>query len=189
MFMVNFEATTGKKCRWHAQLGNDIIHYPNRAKEDKKLLIYTSDYLKNDVEITGYPIVNMFVSSTEEDGAFYVYLEDVCENGRVIYLTEGLLRAEHRKIKEENKPYNTYAPFYSFLKEDRMPFQVGEIINLKFYLQPISVLIKKGHQIRLAIAGHDKDTFIRIPEKGNPIITVYRNKIYNSYIDLPIIKK
>jgi predicted acyl esterase len=70
-----------------------------------------------------------------------------------------------------------------------MPFQVGEIINLKFYLQPISVLIKKGHQIRLAIAGHDKDTFIRIPEKGNPIITVYRNKIYNSYIDLPIIKK
>jgi uncharacterized protein len=51
-----------------------------------------------------------------------------------------------------------------------------QIAELKFGLQPASILIKKGHRLRIAIAGADKDTFARVPAEGSPTITVLRNK-------------
>jgi hypothetical protein len=53
------------------------------------------------VEITGHPVVTLYVTSTAKDGAFYVYLEDVDENGKVTYVTEGQLRPLHRKVSNE----------------------------------------------------------------------------------------
>jgi predicted acyl esterase len=51
------------------------------------------------------------------------------------------------------------------------------------------VLIKKGHRLRVAIAGQDKDTFMRIPAEGTPQISVQRNTRGLSRIELPIIKR
>ena len=59
--------------------------------------------------------------------------------------------------------------------------------EIAFDLFPISVLLKKGQRIRLAIAGADKDTFASIPGCEKPEITVERNSVYASYLDLPII--
>jgi predicted acyl esterase len=70
-----------------------------------------------------------------------------------------------------------------------MALKPGEVAELKFGLQPISVLIRKGHRLRIAIAGHDKDTFIRIPADGTPTIAVQRNKAALSSIELPIVKR
>ena len=98
-YTVNFSATTGETNRWF-QGGKDVI-YPDRTIEDKKLLTYTSDRLHQDVEITGHPVVTLYVTSTAKDGAFYVYLEDVDENGKVTYVTEGQLRPLHRKVSNE----------------------------------------------------------------------------------------
>ena len=75
------------------------------------------------------------------------------------------------------------------MKADALPLVPGEVAELRFGLQPISALIKKGHRLRVAIAGHDKDTFIRIPAEGTPTIAVQRNKRYLSAIDLPIVKR
>jgi predicted acyl esterase len=63
------------------------------------------------------------------------------------------------------------------------------LAELKFGLHPISVLVKKGHRLRVAIAGHDKDTFIRIPAEGTPEIAVQRNVRGLSMIELPVIKR
>jgi predicted acyl esterase len=65
---------------------------------------------------------------------------------------------------------------------------VNKIEEISFKLWPTSVLIKKGHSIRIAIAGTDKDTFDRVPMEGTPIYKIYRNLAYSSFIDLPIIK-
>jgi len=53
---------------------------------------------------------------------------------------------------------------------------VGEIDELSFGFHPTSVLIKKGHRIRIAFAGHDEGTFARIPAEGTADIMVSRNK-------------
>ncbi|HKP37971.1 MAG TPA: CocE/NonD family hydrolase [Pyrinomonadaceae bacterium] len=185
-YAIDFTATSGEKNRWHTQVGGQVF-YPNRADEDKKLLAYTSAPFESDTEITGHPVVDLFVTSTATDGAFIVYLEDVDENGVVTYLTEGALRAIHRKISEERPPYKLLVPYHSFKKKDALPLVPGQIAELKFGLQPISVLVRKGHRLRIAIAGADKDTFARIPAEGNPTITVTRNRKHASSIELPVI--
>ena len=70
-----------------------------------------------------------------------------------------------------------------------MALKPGGVAELKFGLQPISVLIRRGHRLRIAIAGHDKDTFIRTPADGTPMIAVQRNKAAFSSIELPIVKR
>ena len=186
-YTIDFEATTGATNRWHTQMdGSDVI-YADRAKQDARLLTYTSAPLAEDVEITGSPVITIFVSSTHSDGAFFVYLEDVDEAGEVRYLVEGELRAIHRKISADPPPYKMPVPYHSFTRKDGMPLVPGEIAELTFGLHPISALVEKGHKIRIAIAGADKDSFARIPKEGTPTITVQRNKLHASYIDLPII--
>lgn len=190
-YTVDFEATTGRTNRWHTPDGVTPVIYKDRAKMDRRLLAYTSSPLAEDTEITGHPIVTLYVASTAADGAFYVYLEDVDEagRGRVTYITEGQLRAIHRKVSTETPPYELLTPYHSFKREDAMPLVPGEVAVLTFALLPTSVLVKKGHRLRIAVAGHDKDTFARIPAKGTPVVTVQRNSIYASHIDLPIMER
>jgi putative CocE/NonD family hydrolase len=186
-YIINYEATTGRHNRWFTNGGAGDVIYPDRADEDKKLLIYTSQPFKKDTEITGHPIITLYVTSTESDGAFFVYFEDVSPDGRITYITEGQLRAIMRKISDEEPLYTKFGPFHSELRADAMPLNPGEIAELTFDLWPVSVLIKEGHSIRIAIAGADKDSFERYPREGGiPVITVSRNKNYPSHIILPI---
>jgi uncharacterized protein len=184
-YTVNFEATTGKGTRWSQDAGNEI-DYGNRTEEDKKLLVYNSKPVEKAIEITGNPVINLLVSSTADDGAFIAYLEDVAPDGKVTYITEGQLRPLHRKVSQEAPPYAVFGPYHSFKKQDGLPFKPGEVIELTFELLPTSVVIQKGHQVRVAIAGHDKDTFARYPAEGTPTIGVQRNAVYASYIDIPM---
>ncbi|MEI6045201.1 MAG: CocE/NonD family hydrolase [Chloroflexota bacterium] len=186
-YKVDFQATTGKNNRWLTELVRPV-NYGNRATQDRLLLTYTTAPLQEDTEITGYPVVKLFVRSTETDGAFFAYLEEVDEQGYVRYLTEGELRAIHRQISEEAPPYTTFVPYHSFKRKDSAPIPPGQVVELHFGMLPTSVLIRRGKCLRLAIAGHDYDTFARIPESGQPVITVARNQVFASYIELPIVK-
>jgi putative CocE/NonD family hydrolase len=186
-YKINFKTTTGKKCnRWYTQLGY-FVKYKNRAKRDQKLLHYTSTPLESDIEVTGYPHITLFLKSTHEDGAIFAYLEDVDSKGNVFLLTEGQFRLIHRKISDNEPPYKIMVPYHTYKKEDSLPLKPGEITEITFGLLPTSVLIRKGHRLRVAIAGADKDTFLRIPSEGNPVITIERNTRNASFIDLPII--
>jgi putative CocE/NonD family hydrolase len=142
--------------------------------------------VERDVEITGYPVVTLHVTSSHADGAFYVYLEDVDPSGRITYVTEGQLRALHRKVSPAGSPYELQVPYHSFRREDAAPLVPDEAAELRFGLHPTSVLIRKGHKIRILIAGHDAGTFVRIPAEGTPTITIARNRERPSCIDLPM---
>ena len=187
-YKVNFRTTTGRNNRWWALLGLPITYY-NRNKIDEKLLCYTSQPFESDTEITGQIIACLYISSTHEDGTIFAYFEDVDENGKVTYITDGEFRPLHRKILTDEPPYKILIPYHSYKKDDSAPIIPGEIMEVKFGLHATSVLIKKGHRIKIAIAGADKDTFIRYPNEGRPTITISRNKEFPSYIELPIIKK
>lgn len=187
-YRINFTATTGRLNRWWTLLAQPI-DYSNRAKAEKKLLTYTSSPIEEDMEITGNPIVTLYIDSTHEDGALHVYLDDVDEHGNITYITDGQLRVIHRKISSEDPPYKIMVPYHSYKKKDAKPLIPGEIAEIKFGLYATSVVIRKGHRIRIAIAGADKDTFAKYPAEGRPTINVQRNKNYASYIDLPLIIK
>jgi putative CocE/NonD family hydrolase len=188
-YTVDFSATTGTRNRWHTENGGGDVVYPDRAAEDRKLLTYTSEPLREDTEITGYPIVHLSVASTATDGAFFVYLEDVDPAGSVTYLTEGMLRALHRKTSTAEPPFKVLVPYHSFTRADAAPLVPGQMTKLDFGLLPVSVLLPAGHRLRVAIAGADSDTFARIPAGGRPSITVGRNRSWTSSIDLPIVAR
>jgi putative CocE/NonD family hydrolase len=189
VYTVDFEASTGITNRWHTQKGGGPVLYPDRAQADGRLLVYTSPPLAEDTEITGYPVLTLHLTSTATDGAFFAYLEDVDEAGQVTYLAEGQLRALHRHVSADPPPYTQFVPYHSFKRQDGMPLVPGEETVVAFGLLPISVLIKKGHRIRVAIAGADSQTFSRVPSTGRPVITVARNRLRASCIDLPVIER
>ena len=168
-------------------MGMDV-HYGDRREEDRKLLTYTSTPLESDLEITGSHSVYLYISSSHKDGAFHVYLEDVSPEGRVTYLTEGLLRAIHRKGKNPSQaPFVPLGIYHTFRKEDAEPLLPGEVTEIGVTLLPISNVFRKGHSIRVAIAGHDKAMKDRCPKKGVPEINLERNSVYPSRIILPVI--
>jgi putative CocE/NonD family hydrolase len=187
-FTVDFEATTGASNRWWemAVFDDETVVYPDRSGAEKHALAYTSPPVERDVEITGYPVVTLHVTSSHSDGAFYVYLEDVDPSGRITYVTEGQLRALHRKVSPAGSPYELQVPYRTFRCEDAAPLMPEEAAELSFGLHPTSVLIRKGHRIRILIAGHDAGTFVRIPAEGTPTIAIARNRERLSCIDLPM---
>ena len=188
VYEVEFNVGSGTSTRWTTSFGGTHVHYPDRAEADKRLLCYTSSPLQEDLEITGHPIIRLFVSSTHEDGAFIVYLETLAPDGKVYYLTEGMLRAIHRRISEKSPPYENFGPYHSYLREDSLPLVPGEIAELAFKLFPTSVRIPAGYALRLAIAGHDKDTFTRVPTKGSPVVKLHWGSLHPSRIELPVVR-
>ncbi|MEW6251574.1 MAG: CocE/NonD family hydrolase, partial [Planctomycetota bacterium] len=183
VYTVDFEATTGLENRWFSGMSGVPIRYLDRAEQDTRLLVYETPPFVEAVELTGHPLLSLHVASTHEDGAFYAYLEDVALDGTVVYLTEGQLRAIHRKVSEPpaagsgwgaQPPAALFGPYHSFRRDDAWPLVPGEVAEITFDLHPISTLIVAGHRLRLALGGHDADTFIQYPAEGTPVWTVYR---------------
>lgn len=188
-YTVDFDATTGTTNRWYTQRGGGDVVYSDRARADEALLTYTSEPLDEDLEVTGTPIVRLRVRSTSEDGAFFVYLEDVDPTGRITYITEGELRALHRHVSDAFPPYTVFGPYHSYEQRDAQPMVPGEVESIDIGMHPTSVLFRAGHRIRIALAGADKDTFARIPENETPVWTVERNAAHASSVELPVIAR
>ena len=153
-YRVDFDVTTGDNNRWWEMnsIVDQTVIYQDRSSTASRLLTYTSYPLAGDMEITGHPIITLYVTSTHTDGAIYAYLEDVHQDGRVTYITEGLLRFIHRKISNEASPFRLNIPYHTFNESDSMPLVPGETAEITFALLPTSVLIRKGHAIRVSIA-------------------------------------
>ncbi|MBN1315181.1 MAG: CocE/NonD family hydrolase, partial [Anaerolineales bacterium] len=75
-YTVDFQVSTGVTNRWHTQKGGGPVLYPDLAERNQRMLVYTSEPLEEDIEITGYPVITLNITSTESDGAFFVYMED-----------------------------------------------------------------------------------------------------------------
>jgi putative CocE/NonD family hydrolase len=188
-YSVDFGVTTGTRNRWYTQLGGADVVYDERSAMDARMLTYTTEPLAADMVVTGHPIVSLYVASTATDGNFFVYLEDVAPDGKVTYVTEGMLRALHRTLSNDPPPYHTVYPYRSFLKKDGMPLEPGRVATLTFPLLPTSVLFRQGHRIRIAIAGADADTFERLPAEGDATIAVSRNRVEPSFVELPVVSR
>jgi len=107
----------------------------------------------------------------------------------VTYLTEGLLRAIHRKAEDPSKaPFVPLGIYHTFRKGDSEPLAPGVVTEIGFTLLPISTVVREGHSIRVAIAGHDMSMKDRCPPEGSPVITLERNAAHPSRIIIPVMK-
>ena len=188
VYSVDPAATTGVHSRFgkHLEGGRFRVSYGDRKAADAKLLVYTSAPLERATEVTGHPIVTLFVRSNAADGAFLVYLEDVSPDGSVAVATDGGLRGLFRRLSDAPLPCWRGGPNRTFKRRDNQPFVPSEIAELVFDLYPLSHVFKVGNRIRLAIAGADRDNFAPIAGCEAPTLEVLSGGANASSILLPV---
>jgi putative CocE/NonD family hydrolase len=188
-YAIDPTATSGGlTTRWasYVNLTGTKTGYLDRAVQDGKLLTYTSEPLTTDTEVTGHPIVTLHVRADAPDAGLFVYLEDVDANGAVDYVTEGQLRALHRKLSTAQPPYVQPMPYRSFLAADAAELSKETPAEIAIDLLPVSYLFRQGHRIRISIAGADKDNFAPVIH-GATQLQIDRGPALPSRIDLPVV--
>ncbi len=187
-YTVDRSHGTAERSRWNSLVLSGPVVYPDRAEQDAKLLCYTTAPLEADLEVTGHPVITLHVTHPHEDGHVFAYLEDVAPDGVVSLLSEGMLRAVHRKLSDAEPPYPHCVPYRSFRRADAEPLVPGGPAELTFDLLPISYLFRSGHRIRLAVGGADADHFAN-PPGPSPTIRVHRSAARPSHLVLPVVRR
>jgi uncharacterized protein len=153
---------------------------------DDKGITYTSAALTADMELTGHPVVHLWVSSTAKEGNFFAYLEDVAPDGGAKIITDGRLRGSLRKLN--TPPYSFMGlPWHRSFQEDALEFFPGRPEELVFDCLPLSYIFGSGHRIRLTITGADPREKDRIEISPPPRISIFSDSTRSSYITLPVI--
>lgn len=182
-YTVDYTTTSGTGTRW-ANVNGAAFAYPNMKFNDLKALTYTTIPLSIDTEVTGHPIVHLWITSTHNDGDFFVYLEDVDSRGNSSYVTEGVLRASHRRLSEPC--FNQLGlPYHRSFTSDIIDLP-NTPVELIFDLHPISYVFRKGNRLRVALTCADSDNAFTPKLSPPPQISLYRNANYPSGIILPI---
>ncbi len=183
-YTVDYSTTSGAHARWSAVLKGG--GYPELCADDEKGLTYTTPPLDSDVEVTGHPIVTLWISTDVPDLDVFAYLQEASPDGRVWYITEGNLRASHRRLSEP--PFdNMGLPYHRSYEEDVTPVPAGEPVELVFDLLPASKLFRKSNSIRLTITCADADNFETPVLDPPPEIHVHRGASHASFIELPMV--
>ncbi len=169
-YTVDYSATTTEGTEWN----------------DQKGLTYTSPPLPQSVQVSGHPVVHLWIASTAQDGDFFVALEEVTPGGTSVHLTDGVLRASHRALAQA--PFDALGlPYHRSFAQDMAGLPTGEPVELVFDLLPISNLFDAGHRIRVTLTGIDKGNTQTPLVSPPPTISVYRDASHASYVTLPII--
>lgn len=159
--------------RWGVAAGSGRSRgYGDRREHSSRLLTYTTAPLDRAIEIAGTPRVEIHLAANREDGALFVYLEDVAPDGRVRYVTEGQLRLLHR------------AEPRTFRRAEARPMTAGRVEVAGIDLLPTAYRVPAGHSIRVAIGGADRGTF-EVPASAGLVYTVHRDAARRSRLTLP----
>ena len=160
--------------------------YDQRENESRSdVLVFTSQALENDLEVTGEVTMELFVSSSAKDTDFTFTLCDVYPDGRSINLhglDAGYLRMRYRN---------------SLSKQELM--KPGEVYKISMGNVYTANLFKKGHRIRVYITSSKAPHYDPNPNTGTEIATeknlvpatnvIYHDSTRPSKIILPVIPR
>lgn len=173
---------------WDQKGGPHIWNWPQpiplSARND--VVVFQSDPLPDDLEVTGELSVHLWVSSSSVDTDFTAKLIDVyppspdLPGGFDLIIGDGILRTRFRESRKAEKL-----------------MEPGEVYPIEIKLYPTSNVFKRGHRIRVDISSSNYPRFDVNPNTGEPLgrnrrtqkaeNTVYHNRVYASHILLPII--
>lgn len=145
-------------------------------------LAYETAPLGSDLQVTGFPIADLWISADAPDADVVAEIEDLAPDGTArTHEMIGRLRASHRKLAQA--PYrNDGLPYHSDLSTDAEPLPKGRPVELKFALLPMSYIFPKGHRIRVTVTFSDPQS----PGRKAPA-SLWSGPGTPSSIELPII--
>lgn len=129
--------------------------------------IYTSAPVPEPTVVAGPGTLTTFVSSSTDDAAVQVYLDDVAPDGSSANITGGAQLASMRSLDEEQtwrtEDGSVYAPEHNYATADRRPIQPGEIVQLEIRIRPAYYRLEAGHSLRIRISTGSFPTTIAPP--------------------------
>ena len=148
-------------------------------------LQFLSPPLARDMQITGHPVLRLWLSSTATDADVIARIDDLAPDGTSTYHTvEGRLRASMRA--RTTPPYNNLGlPYHPFTAKSKQPLIPGEPVLLEFDFYMMSNLFKQGHQIRLTLNFADERATPRLSPA--PRVTIHSGADMSSRLILPVI--
>jgi putative CocE/NonD family hydrolase len=184
---ADFAWGSGNGTRYERIAGiNSTVYYADWQTREAQLTGWSSAPLAQDMELTGHGLADLWLSASTPDAALFVYVSEVEADGTVRYVTEGLLRALHRKESPAPAQYRTTWPFRSFRREDAAPLVPGQVERIRIPLLPVSWVFRAGSRIRLSIAGMDADHCVQVPHGRPPELTLLRGGERASGLELPL---
>ena len=122
---------------------------------------FSTEPLKEPMEITGPVAAKLFVSSTTADADLFLILRVFASDGTEVTfqgaqdphtpIAQGWLRASHRKLDAgRSLPYR---PFHTH--DEVWPLTPGEPVELDIELWPTCIAVPAGYTIALTICGRD----------------------------------
>jgi uncharacterized protein len=179
---VDYSASVWPAPRWSLE----EVYPADLSANDAKGITYTTPPLTADVEVTGHPVVRLWLSAEVADADLFVYLEEVDAKGASHYVTEGSLRASLRATADPGYDY-LGMPWHHSFAADAAPLPKGEPVELAFDLFPTSNLFDAGHRIRVTVTGSDKANALTPEQTPPPRLVLHREEGRASHIVLPII--
>ena len=134
-----------------AQTGPQGPYDQTPVEQRSDVLVYTSDSLEHDTEVTGSPSVELWAQSTATDTDFTAKVEVVKPDGQVINLNNGILRTSFRDSLEHPSPTVAGRPYRYHIE-----------------IWPTSYEFRAGDRIRLEISSSDYPQFAPNPNTGEP---------------------
>jgi len=184
-YTVDYSTTSGEKPRWASPA--TVRRYPNMRANDAKALTFTTPALPQAVQVTGHPVLHVWLSTAAPDLDLFVYLEEVDRQGNSTYITEGCLRASNRALGQAPYAY-LGLPFHTFYETDVLPVPAGEPVELVLDLLPTSYQFSPGKQIRIAMTFADAGNFTTPVLDPAPVVTLLQDADHPSFIELPVVE-
>ena len=139
--------------------------------------------LAADLEITGHPVVDLWIETAASDTDVAARIDDVAPDGSTrSYQMLGQLRASQRTLAQA--PYNNLGlPWMTHREADAKPLPANAATELRFDLLPMSYIFKAGHKVRVTF------TFVDPQRRtaGTAPVTILSGPATPSAIVLPVI--
>lgn len=175
---------------WDQRGGPHVWNWPQpiplSARND--VVVFQTEPLAEDTEITGELSVKLWISSTAVDTDFTAKLVDVYPSspawpgGFDLNIADGILRARFRDS----------------LKEEKL-MEPGTVYPITIRLYPTGNVFKKGHHIRVDISSSNYPRFDVNPNTGEPlndhrrvqtaVNTIHHDAEHPSHIVLPVVPR
>lgn len=167
-------------CTGNAIQGGSFDQSKMELRDD--ILVYTSEPMKEGVEVTGFIESTLFVSSTGKDTDISLKLLDVHPDGKAYNLDETIQRLRYREGYDKEV----------FLEK-------GKVYKVEMSPMATSNFFAPGHRIRIEISGSNFPRFERNLNTGGSNYnesngvsvqtSIHHSKAYPSVIRLPVVGK
>ena len=144
------------------------------------VLVYQSETLAKDMEVTGPIELRLFAASSAVDTDWAATLSDVYPDGRAIHICEGIRGATFRESLEQPTP-----------------IEPGKVYEYTISLWETSQVFAKGHRLRLEVTSSNFPRYARNQNTGLPLgtsadmktarQTILHDAAHPSHLILPVI--